>query len=135
MRFVDYSKKIKEREMTKPLWLQSDLGFLNLKIGGMVKRARLQEGLTQAQLAQRVGTKQSSIARLESGKVSPSISFLNEVAKALNTYLIEPRFNSVEHFYSSEASCNFSSSGVFQNPQNVGNYVSIHSEENLNFND
>ena len=41
-------------------------------------------GLTQAELAQRVGTHQSSISRLESGEKEPSLSFLHRVVEALN---------------------------------------------------
>jgi transcriptional regulator with XRE-family HTH domain len=40
-------------------------------------------GLTQAELAERVGTKQSSIARLESGKSEPRLSFLRRVVEAM----------------------------------------------------
>jgi transcriptional regulator with XRE-family HTH domain len=41
-------------------------------------------GLTQTQLAELVGTRQPSIARLENGSSLPSISFLQKVAAALN---------------------------------------------------
>jgi len=42
-------------------------------------------GLTQSQLAKKVGTKQSAIARLEAGNVNPSLGFLEKVAKALDS--------------------------------------------------
>ena len=48
---------------------------------------RLKCGLTQAQLARKIGTKQSAIARLESGNYNPSIAFLEKVAKALDAQL------------------------------------------------
>lgn len=48
-----------------------------------VARLRILRGLTQEQLAELVGTKQSSIARLEQGKTPPSLSFLRKVADAL----------------------------------------------------
>jgi transcriptional regulator with XRE-family HTH domain len=48
-----------------------------------VARLRIRLGLTQAQLAELVGTKQPSIARLENGEGSPSLSFLEKVAQAL----------------------------------------------------
>ena len=51
--------------------------------GYQVTRLRLLRGLTQEQLATIVGTKQSSIARLESSSTVPSLSFLTKVAAAL----------------------------------------------------
>ena len=44
--------------------------------------ARVRAGLTQAQLAQRMGTTQSAIARLESGARLPSVKTLLRFAKA-----------------------------------------------------
>lgn len=49
---------------------------------------RLAKGLTQAALAHKIGTKQSAIARLESGNYNPSMVFLGKVAKALDTKLV-----------------------------------------------
>ncbi len=48
---------------------------------------RLAKGYTQAKLANKIGTKQSSIARLESGNYNPSLAFLERIAKALDTQL------------------------------------------------
>jgi len=58
-----------------------------------VARLRILRGLTQEQLAEMVGTKQPSIARLESGKTAPRLDFLRRVVEALGgklTVLIEP---------------------------------------------
>ncbi len=55
-----------------------------LEPGYQIARLRILRGLTQAQLAERVGTHQPSIARLENGSRSPSISFLERVAQALD---------------------------------------------------
>lgn len=46
---------------------------------------RIQRGLTQKQLAEKIGTKQSAIARLEGGEYNPSFKFLRRVAAALDT--------------------------------------------------
>jgi len=48
-------------------------------------RLRILHGLTQEQLADLVGTKQPSIARLESGTSEPRIAFLRKVAAALGS--------------------------------------------------
>ncbi len=57
-----------------------------------VLRARSESGLTQAEVATRIGTTQSAIARLESAesKHSPSIATLQKYAKALG-YKVEVR--------------------------------------------
>jgi transcriptional regulator with XRE-family HTH domain len=55
-----------------------------LEPGYQVARLRMLRGLTQAQLAEMVGTRQPSIARLENGSSFPSLSFLQKVATALN---------------------------------------------------
>ena len=55
-----------------------------LEPGYQIARLRIMRGLTQAQLAELVGTKQPSIARLEAGETLPSLSFLEKVAAALN---------------------------------------------------
>lgn len=50
-------------------------------------RARIEKGLTQKELAQKIGTKQSVISRLESGRANPSVAFLKKLARALNSHL------------------------------------------------
>ena len=51
-------------------------------------RARTAAKLTQAEVARRLGTTQSAVARLEGGKVSPSIATLRRYAQATGTRLI-----------------------------------------------
>lgn len=52
-------------------------------------RARSDAGITQAEVAERIGTTQSAIARLESGrgKHSPSLATLQKYARALGCRL------------------------------------------------
>ena len=45
-------------------------------------QARAEAGLTQAELAMRLGTTQSAIARLESGGTSPTLATLSKYAAA-----------------------------------------------------
>ena len=49
--------------------------------------ARVTAGLTQEQLAQRMDTTQSAIARLESGRTRPSTQTLQRLATATGTHL------------------------------------------------
>lgn len=48
---------------------------------------RSKNGLTQAQLASKIGTKQSAIARFESGSYNPTVQFLHKLAQALDVRL------------------------------------------------
>ena len=50
-------------------------------------RARAAAKLTQAELARRLGTTQSAVARLEGGRVSPSLATLRRYAEATGTRL------------------------------------------------
>ena len=52
-------------------------------------KARAAQGLTQAQVAERIGTTQSAVARMESGsgKHSPSLATLTKYADALGCKL------------------------------------------------
>jgi transcriptional regulator with XRE-family HTH domain len=52
-----------------------------------VARLRIMRGLTQEQLAELVGTKHSSIVRLENGNAQPSLRFLQRIAIALEARL------------------------------------------------
>lgn len=53
-------------------------------IGEQVKRLRKVKGLTQEELAARIGTRQPIIARLEAGAHVPTWRTLDRVAKALD---------------------------------------------------
>jgi len=57
------------------------------KIIEAVIRHRIEKNLTQKQLAEKMGTTQSAIARLESGNANPSLAFLKRMAAALDTKL------------------------------------------------
>ena len=51
-------------------------------------QARIDAGLTQAELAERMNTTQSVVARLESGRVRPSTRTLEKIAQSTGTRLI-----------------------------------------------
>lgn len=48
-----------------------------------LREIRKEQGMTQACLAELVGTKKSNISRLESGRYNPSLDFLVRVADGL----------------------------------------------------
>jgi DNA-binding XRE family transcriptional regulator len=49
--------------------------------------ARKEKNLTQRDLAELIGTKQSNISRLESGNYNPSLDLLNRIAMAVGKEL------------------------------------------------
>ena len=49
---------------------------------------RRERGLSQKELAARMGRQQPAIARLEAGRANPTLSFLREVAEALDARLV-----------------------------------------------
>ena len=53
------------------------------EVGARIREARKAAGLSQRELAQRMGTSQASIGRLESGTVSPTLATLQRAATAL----------------------------------------------------
>ena len=57
------------------------------KLARAVINARVTAGLTQEDLARRMNTSQSVIARLESGRTRPSTQTLERLAKATGTRL------------------------------------------------
>lgn len=68
-----------------------DVGAIEYAILDEMLSARKKAGLTQAQVAERMGTQAPAVARLEnsldSGKHSPSIETLRKYAKALGKRL------------------------------------------------
>lgn len=62
--------------------LQPEFAVINAII-----EARRKKGVTQEDLAKKIGTKQSVISRLESGRANPSVAFLKKLAQALNSHL------------------------------------------------
>ena len=58
-----------------------------LELARLLIETRTKAGLTQAQLAMRMKTTQSVVARLESGRVHPSYKTLEKIAQATGTRL------------------------------------------------
>jgi len=87
-------KKWMEFETLKNQWMK-DSDFkkeyealeLEYKIAIELIKARSRAGLTQEEIAQKMGTTQSVIARLESGTVLPSVKTLNKFALAAGKHL------------------------------------------------
>ena len=69
---------------------------LNAVVAQLIYEARISRGLTQKELADRIGTKQSAIARLEDADYDGhSLSMLQKIAGALNQK-VEIKFAEIE---------------------------------------
>lgn len=82
--FNNYKKQALKNPKVKSEYdkLQPEFELINAII-----EARKRTGLTQTQLAQKIGTKQSVISRLEIGRANPTLEFLKKLAAALNSKL------------------------------------------------
>ena len=60
---------------------------LEYEIARALIKARLEKGLTQAEIARRMHTKQSVISRVENARTMPSLAFLKRLAGVLNASL------------------------------------------------
>ena len=58
-----------------------------LEIAYQILQLRRKKGISQAQLAKKIGTKQSNIARMEAGQQNFSVESLEKIAKALGLHL------------------------------------------------
>lgn len=127
MKISDLKKIIKQRNPDIESLTQKDIGY---QIGKQIELARALKNLTQIELATKIGTRQSSISRIESGSSLPTISFLMKIAEAFNTYLIPPKFAFMENIknetinYTAESSADTSHStpSPFQFHFTTGNF-------------
>lgn len=58
-----------------------------LKIGSSIQTARVQKGLTQQELAEKIGLERNTIMRIETGKFYPRFETLLAILKELDLTL------------------------------------------------
>jgi len=80
----ELKKRLMDNQEFRSEYEKADAEFAVIE--SLVK-ARMDAGLTQTELAHRIGTTQSAIARLEGGGVSPSLATLRRYAEATGTKL------------------------------------------------
>jgi ribosome-binding protein aMBF1 (putative translation factor) len=56
-------------------------GYINFKIGAMLQEERLKQGLTQQELADKVGTTKSYISKIENSVKEARISTLEKIVR------------------------------------------------------
>lgn len=79
-----HKKRLLKNPEFKKLYEESRIEY---EIARAIIRARIERGLTQKQLADKLHTRQSVISRVEGANTTPSISFLKRLAAAFNTTL------------------------------------------------
>jgi len=80
----DLDRYIKTRKKTDPDFARGfDEGYRDFKIGVILRLAREEAGLTQEELADRVGTQKTAISRIENHAEDIKLSTIHKVAKAL----------------------------------------------------
>ena len=84
---MDYRKYLKKQLKDKQFKKEWDKFEPEYQLIESLIAARFKKGLTQEKLAKKINTKQESISRVESGRVTPTIPFLKRIAQALDSKL------------------------------------------------
>lgn len=79
-----FKKQLLKNKAVKKAYDKLDPEFTLIE---MIIEKRLKQGLTQKQLAKKIGIKQPIISRLECGSYNPSIKFLHRLTDALDANL------------------------------------------------
>lgn len=84
----DLDKYIDKRKKLSPKFAKSfDKGYEQFKIGILLKQARIEAGLTQEQVADKLHTKKSAISRIENHAEDIRLSTLVNYAQAIGKRL------------------------------------------------
>lgn len=76
-------EELKDEEFAK-IWEETELEY---QIKRMLVAARIEKKMTQKDLAEKSGVRQSNISRIESGACVPTLTTLKELAKGLGKTL------------------------------------------------
>lgn len=84
----DLDKYIEKRKEKSPEFAGDfDKGYEQFKIGVLLKQARVEAGLTQEQVAEKLHTKKSAISRIENHAEDIRLSTLENFAQAVGKHL------------------------------------------------
>jgi transcriptional regulator with XRE-family HTH domain len=83
-RLLDKLPKLMQDPEFAAAWYEAEEEF---SVAREIIRARTTAGLSQQELAERLNTTQSAVARLESGSHMPSVTTLKRVAEATHSTL------------------------------------------------
>ncbi len=81
-------QELRGRRMVEPGAADAyDAARLAFELGRRVRELRVQQGLSQTELAQRAGMTQPAVARFEAGGTVPTLPVLERLARALGAKL------------------------------------------------
>ena len=84
----DLKQYIEKRKAKDPEFAENyETGYLEFKIGVLLRQAREEAGLTQEDVAQKLNTKKSAISRMENHAEDVRLSTLGKYAKVLGKKL------------------------------------------------
>lgn len=84
----DLQKYIKDRKSRDATFAKGfDSGYEQFKIGAMLKQARIEAGLTQEELAEKLNTKKTAVSRMENHSEDIKLSTLEKFAEAIGKRL------------------------------------------------
>jgi ribosome-binding protein aMBF1 (putative translation factor) len=81
--FIDFDDILKKELKNPEFKKHYDEYGKQLEIAYQILQLRKKKNISQAQLAKKIGTKQSNIARMESGQQNFSVDILGKIAEAL----------------------------------------------------
>jgi predicted transcriptional regulator len=79
--YTQLKRRLLKDKKTKKAYDESESEFDFIR---MLIRKRTEKGLSQEELARKIGTRQSAISRLESGRYNPTLKALQKIAQALD---------------------------------------------------
>ena len=83
--FKQFKKESLKRPGVKLAMKKPDIEFQILEA---IVKTRAKKALTQKELADKIGIAQSALARFESGRTNPTLSFIKKVTEGLGMKLI-----------------------------------------------
>lgn len=81
---TEFADKLRTDDEFRKLW---EAGETRRRVISALIDARIRKRLSQEELARKAGVKQPSLARVESGRVMPSLTMLDRLAKAMGSKL------------------------------------------------
>ena len=91
---------VHDRDAYARAYAEADLAS---RLAEIVYRLRTNAGLTQTELARRMGTTQSAIARVEAGGSTPTLDLLDRVGRAVDAQITLTVSGETVHFGSTAA--------------------------------